>query len=177
MFRWNIFFFLYSEKLLKEFSKKNSSPCENLKLSDLFKPGVIQNLGFNSSLMNQCDYASLFNNFNQNPLNTLESFKNLSRSFNNINLAFSNVNNYFNEQGVNYNPIKTESSSVSINSGNNKKNVKLQSNIFNSTSTRNLNLKKDFVSKIRRRSIKNNKIVFVHSLSAAAKKAASEKVT
>ena len=161
--------------MLKEFSKKNSSSCENVKLSDLFKPGVIQSLGFNSSLLNQCDYTSLFNNFNQNSLNTLESFKNLSRSFNNINLAFSNVNNYFNEQGVNYNPIKTESSSISINSGNNKKNIKLQSNIFNSTNTRN-NMKKDFVSKIRRRSIKNNKIVFVHSLSAAAKKAASEKV-
>jgi hypothetical protein len=141
--------------------KDSYSGSENLKMTDMFIPGVVQNLGLSNSLLKECDYSALFNNLNNNSINTFESFKTLSRSFGNLNLAFNNVNNYFNE-GMNYpantgkivnnvEPLKQKPRFGSINTNiENRKNA----------------LKKDFLNKMRRRSIKNNKIVFCHSLGA-----------
>ena len=67
-------------------------------MTDIFKPGVIQNMGFTNSLLKECDYQALFNNLNSNSINAIEPFKTLSRSFGNLNLAFNNVNNYYNEE-------------------------------------------------------------------------------
>ena len=130
-------------------------------MTDIFKPGVIQNMGFTNSLLKECDYQALFNNLNSNSINAIEPFKTLSRSFGNLNLAFNNVNNYYNE-GVsmpssnservisNVEPVRSKPrfSSIPMHKYNNLNNP----------------VKKDFLNKMRRRSIKNNKIVFCHSL-------------
>jgi hypothetical protein len=105
-------------------------------------------------------------------MNTIESFKNLSRSFGNLNLAFNNnVNNYFNEG--NFSQPKQDqiftTKTVSI-----KAKPRFGS-IPANTHNKSLPMKKDFLNRMRRRSIKNNKIVFCHSLKG--KKPALEQVT
>jgi hypothetical protein len=139
----------------------------------LFKPGVVQNLGFTNSLLRDCDYSTLFNSLNNNSLNTIESFKNLSRSFGNFNLAFNNVNNYFNEGTNVSNHVKQEQNVFSTQTVPIKFKSRFGS-ISANAHNKNNPMKKDFLNRMRRRSIKNNKIVFCHSL--AAKKALAEKV-
>lgn len=188
---------------MSEFREKNyqnfgDDLTNQIQLSDLFRNGFLQSqqrLGMN--LLGQNDYSNLFSNINQNPyLNApaFESLKNLSRSFGNFNFAINNVNNYINDsqpsQLGNVNQAKSETSSMSVKSSSEKmikpKKIaavtKVPHRIFNSTNSisNSGNLlrpePKDLLAKIRRRSIKNNKIVFVHSASAAAKKIAQEKV-
>jgi hypothetical protein len=153
---------------MKKFKDSNPN-ADNIKMTDIFKHGVLQNMGFNNSLLKECEYQALFNNLNYNSINAIEPFKTLSRSFGNLNLAFNNVNNYFNE-GVsitgsisdrfvsNVEPVRSKPrfSSIPMHKYNNPN-------------------KKDFLNKMRRRSIKNNKIVFCHSL--GSRKVVQDKVT
>lgn len=170
--------------------------------SELFKPGIL-NIPM-STTMNNFDINNLFPHFDKNPLflSTLESFKNISRSINNINYGLNNYNqapydyninnafqkNYNNINQLNFpqkdNPqqFKMNSETSSMSSDNRLKEIikgaKQQTKLFNSTQSIGKHFNEDhamFIKK-RKRYIKNNKFVYVHPGSAAAKKMELERV-
>jgi hypothetical protein len=93
IFRWNIFFHLYSEKMMQDFLEKNKTNfnpemLNSLNFSDLFKAGML-NSSQGGNFINQVDLNNLLSS---NPLflSTIESFKNISRTLN-INYPFNSV--------------------------------------------------------------------------------------
>lgn len=154
------------------------------------------------NLMNNFSTGLGFNNFDNNkafsrplnmPYNTMNhiSMQNESTSFNN-NVVFSqNNSNFDNVKKIGFDAITQPNSFKPSNDfpgkdfknpGQNK--IHMKPFVTNSTvstnaqqgnlSSNDSRMKKEFLNKVRRRSIKNNKIVFVHSLNGAARKVANE---
>ncbi len=106
------------------------------------------------------------NNMN---LGNIGAIGNLGGNLNNLNnLAFQQ----------DYQKINSDTSSITISSDQNKPTIKHR--LFNSTNCANINKddgdNNDFSTKKRKRYIKNNKFVYVHPGSAAAKKLELEKI-
>jgi hypothetical protein len=135
--RWNIFHFLYSEAMVKQFNQKtqdysNKSEIKRKKLNELFKPNILGSL---QNFMGNKDFANIISGLNPSNFDT---FKNLQLSLNNMNYNTLSVNNIQEPQ------IITQTVGKEIFRKPNK-------------------IAKDFLLKQRRRSIKNNKVVFVHT--------------
>lgn len=152
------------------------------------------------NLMNNFPSSFGFNNFESNktfsrpqlnmPYNTINhiAMQNDSNTFNN-NVAFPK-NNFDSMKRIGLEPNQ----STSIKSSNDilvkdfkhptQNKIHMKPFVTNSTVSANnqhgnmnsndRRMNKEFLNKIRRRSIKNNKIVFVHSLNGAARKVANE---
>jgi DNA mismatch repair ATPase MutS len=126
---------------VKNFNEKTKEYSNKTKrnLNDLFKPGVVHS--FQNFIANN-DFANIVSGLNPSNLNNFESLKNLQLSFNNINYNTFNLSSFQEPKEL---PTKLDALPVK--------------EIFLKPSKQ----EKDFLNKQRRRSIKNNKIVFVHS--------------
>lgn len=196
LIRWNIFFYLYSEKLSEEFKEKNrglytDKNLSQLKITDLF----IQNFNNQSNFLTQPFKENNFNNFNNNgtgfsanndsgnffntqnlhPVNLSQNSKIMEgNSFGNSggyqseetkkivfeNKLHNNINNEVSHQFKPHNKIISRPFVTNV--------IPMSNNKNDSTNN------KDFLNKIRRRSIKNNKIVFCHAQKSAARKFVTE---
>ena len=202
--RWNIFFYLYSEKLIEEFTEKNRGIYTDriliqLKMSDLFInsnnsfpnfPGNNLTSDIIHTNNNNISCGLPFNNIlnNKFPGKQLNSQNNNNiQNFNETNISNNNFQNYETIhkkfQHENSGLVKTTSDIFTANFKN-PTNSKISNKLFvtNSTSQNNIKLtnnskddrNNEFITKMRRRSIKNNKIVFVHSVNPAARKMSND---
>jgi len=190
---------LYSEKLIEDFTEKNRGfytdrVLSQLKMSDLFinsnnLPNFVNNpLNPDMNLMN-----NFSQNLGYNNIDNRNFPRQLNLQYNNNNIAFqpepnlANNNILFsnfesskkNNIEFNNHPFKSSNDILNKDIKNPSQNkIQMKPFVTNSTvsSVNNINnnneknSKKDFLNKARRRSIKNNKIVFVHSLNGAARK-------
>ncbi len=132
------------------------------------------NLPYNAlnNVSMQNDSSSFNNNFvfSNNTNNNFENVKKIGFEVtNHANPLKSSANDFLGKDFKNPNPNKIHIKPFVTNSTVSSNN---QNAIFNSNNDR--KVKKEFLNKIRRRSIKNNKIVFVHSLNGTARKLANE---
>ena len=177
---------MYSEKLLEDFNEKNQGVYSDkilsqLKMSDLFINNIspVPNFFSNTSnidlnLINNISSGFPFNqgesnNVFQKPMDL--QFTN-TLGMNKSNMDFSknkNTARKFNTENPNMNKNSGESLNKETKIINlNKIHKPFVTNSCNTANNSNDRMDREFISKMRRRSIKNNKIVFVHSANAAA---------
>ena len=166
---------MYSEKLLEDFNEKNQGVYSDkilsqLKMSDLFINNIspVPNFFSNNSNID----LNLINNISsvfQKPMDL--QFTN-TLGMNKSNMDFSknkNTARKFNTENPNMNKNSGESLNKETKIINlNKIHKPFVTNSCNTANNSNDRMDREFISKMRRRSIKNNKIVFVHSANAAA---------
>lgn len=138
------------------------------------------NLPYNNTINHVSMQNDSNNNFNNNAVfshnnvnhNNFDNEKKIGfEVINQANLFKSSANDFLgkdfknpNQTKIHMKPFVTNSTVGSNNNNNNHGNA----------NGNNRRTNKEFLNKIRRRSIKNNKIVFVHSLNGAARKVANE---
>jgi hypothetical protein len=186
---------LYSDRSLKEIK------MSDLFINGSNFPTFLNTQNPEMNLMNNFSSSFGFNNFDNNkafsrpqlnmPYNTINqvSMQSDSTNFNN-NVVFPNNNNFdhikkIGLEGNLVNPIRSSNDSLAKDFKNPHQNkIHMKPFVTNSTVSSsnhhgNLNsndsrTNKEFLNKVRRRSIKNNKIVFVHSLNGITRKVANE---
>lgn len=201
--RWNIFFYLYSEKLIEEFTEKNRGIYTDriliqLKMSDLFInsnnnfpnfPGNNLQSDIIQLNNNNISYGFPFNNIENNkfPAKQLNIQYNNTQNYNETNISNNNFQSYVTIpkkfQPENSGLLKT-TSDIFPTDFKNPTITKISNKLFvtNTTSHNNIKLtsnskdakNNEFITKMRRRSIKNNKIVFVHTVNPAARKMSND---
>ena len=166
---WNVFWNLFSDSIKDSFIKSNTQTfpedlLNKVTLGELFNQSYVENIINNysqilkPSLLNSMEGEAIIPQaFQMNNINYEIWKNNHEHMF--VHPAFINENLYARQNSSETHSISSKSNEFNHSSSNiNITNNNLQKK-FEST---NLNLNKDYLSKIRRRSIKNNKIVFVH---------------
>ena len=163
---WNVFWNLFSDSIKESFIKNNPQNfsediLSKVSLGDLFNQTYVENIISNYSQI-----------LKPNMLNTTDTEVFMPSGLNLSNMNYeiwkNSSENLFQNQGyINENlynkPNSSDTDSVSSKSNEfNNNNINYPNSNNMSKKYERSNLSKDFLSKIRRRSIKNNKIVFVH---------------